>query len=198
MVFLPMREFKPFIPDNLPALPSLDKQYPVDIEIGCGVGLHPIIYCQTHQNRQLIAIEHTKAKFEKFKRRADSHNLQNLWPIHANGISFVSKYFDTESVDRFIFLYPNPNPKKAAANKRWHNMPFINYVIKCLKKGGDLVIASNELWYIEEAHKVLTQHLSISSIEAITQDLLERPRSHFERKYMSCGQVCWQIVGHKL
>ena len=37
----------------------------LDIEIGCGVGLHPIQYQAKNLERTLVAIEHTKEKYER-------------------------------------------------------------------------------------------------------------------------------------
>lgn len=177
----------------MPDLPRLNYDRPIDIEIGCGVGLHPILYCQSNKDRQLIAIEHTKTKFDKFQRRVNSHQLENLWPVHANAISYISKHFKENSVDRFIFMYPNPNPKRSAANKRWYNMPFMEHLIGCLKPQGQLLMATNEYWYIKEAYEALSHYLVMGPIEKITKSKTHKPRTHFEKKYLLSGQTCWQI-----
>ncbi len=42
---------------------------PLDIEIGCGVGMHPLLYASAHPERFLIAIEKTREKFGKFAKK---------------------------------------------------------------------------------------------------------------------------------
>ncbi|WP_159455399.1 SAM-dependent methyltransferase [Pseudobacteriovorax antillogorgiicola] len=196
-----MRPFKPYIPDNTPPFPDISADNAIDIEIGCGVGLHPILYCQGNPNRQLIAIEHTREKFDKFARRAAQHKLPNLYPIHANAISFIGKYGRKESVDRFLLMYPNPNPKPSQLNKRWHGMPFMGFLWNCLKPGGSITIVTNESWYKEEAleHFERVWNFPVPNVKAISLDSHPdwRSRTHFEAKYLKRGETCYDICLHK-
>ncbi len=61
-----------FTKDSIPKPKSETFSYPempLDIEVGCGVGLHPIQYSLANPDRFLVALEHTREKFEKFHRR---------------------------------------------------------------------------------------------------------------------------------
>ena len=192
-----MRSFQAYIPDNLPPFPETSDEKPLDIEIGCGVGLHPILYCQENPNRQLVAIEHTAEKFEKFLRRAKNHDLNNLFPLHGNGISLTAKYLKPNSVDRFLFMYPNPNPKPGDTNKRWHAMPFMGRVWHCLKDGGEVVIVTNEKWYHEEAIKYFETEWKYPVSKKLAFNLNshpeKKPRTHFEKKYLERGETCYEL-----
>ena len=44
----------------------------LDIEIGCGVGMHPLRYAKENPSRTLLAIEHTRTRFNTFKRSSIS------------------------------------------------------------------------------------------------------------------------------
>ena len=124
----------------------------LDLEIGCGVGLHPILYAKKNPERTLIAIEHTKVKFEKFKNRLDKHDLRNIIPVHANAISWIAHLVPDNSIENIYILYPNPNPKASDISKRWHAMPFMNLLFKKIKKKGFIHFATNEEFYAEEIH----------------------------------------------
>lgn len=171
----------------------IDYTIPLDIEIGAGVGLHPINYSKNNPERNLVAIEHTKNKFDKFLRRYENHSLTNLFPIHANAISWVSNCIHSSCVDKFIFMYPNPNPKNSQKNKRWINMPFFSIVIDRLKEGGIIFFATNEQWYAQEVGEVAkkTWGLNIEYIKQVDPHI--NGRTHFERKYLSRGEPCWDI-----
>ncbi|WP_372651693.1 tRNA (guanosine(46)-N(7))-methyltransferase TrmB [Halobacteriovorax sp.] len=177
-------------------LPTL----PLDVEIGCGVGLHPIQYAISNPNRYLVAIEHTTDKFKKFERRFTKHgNPQNLLPVHENGISWVTHLLPKESVSRFFFLFPNPNPKPGQQNKRFHAMPFMEKVIECLRPNGTIHVATNELFYAEESMEFMT---NVWNLECVHNTIIEKDsehigRTHFERKYLERGQVIYDQIFRK-
>ena len=160
---------RPFLADRVPApvngVDFHDPQQPLDIEIGCGVGLHPIQYAQAHPERYLVAIEQTREKFAKFQRRfTRHHDLPNLLPVHANAIAWVTHALRDQSVERFFFFYPNPNPKATDLNKRWHAMPFMSKVIACLKPNGQLHMATNVEAYALEARAYFEQIWTLETL----------------------------------
>ncbi len=182
-------------PENLEEF-ELPKR-PLDVEIGCGVGLHPIIYSKQNPDRFLVAIEHTRMKFDKFWRRFINHNSpKNLLPVHANGISWVTHLLPNKCVDRFIFLYPNPNPKPKHFNKRFHGMPFMEQVIACLKDDGEIIMATNELFYADEACDLMVNHWKLTLKERKEYGKVESEpaRTHFEKKYLERGETCYNLI----
>ena len=85
----------------------------LDVEVGCGVGYHPIRYARANPDRFLIAIEHTHTRFEKFERRLAHHEkLQNLLAVHADAVEWITHSLPEESVDRYYFLIPQSLAKK--------------------------------------------------------------------------------------
>lgn len=188
---------RPFDKDAVPKLYPLaesESQFlkqanVLDIEIGCGVGWHPISYAQLHPNRCLVAIEHTAEKFSKFESRFKRHELPNLLPIHANAISWITTHISQLSVDRFLLLYPNPNPKDRA--RRWFCMPFMHHLLGRLKVGGEIIIASNEDFYIREVEEYATKVWSLLLKE---KKNISIGRTHFEKKYLERGETCVELT----
>lgn len=176
---------------------SVFARHAVDLEIGCGVGLHPILWATEHPERHLIAIEHTKEKFEKFARRKERHpHLENLTPIHANAISWVSKNVPVESIETVFILYPNPNPKRKS--QRWFWMPFMHRLVDCLRPGGRLILATNIESYAHEAIQQASSFgLRLECQRELTRAAMPRPRTHFERKYLERGETCYDLVFRK-
>jgi tRNA (guanine-N7-)-methyltransferase len=181
---------------------ALPADLPIDLEIGCGAGLHPIQYAQANPDRFLIAIEHTETRFKAFEGRVNRHRgigrgLDNLLPVHANAIAWVTHALSPGSVDRIFLLYPNPYPKKSDLNKRWHAMPFMGKLVQCLKEEGEIILATNERSYFEEAKEFMTGTWGLRMIEELqfTQENspFRAPRTHFERKYLARGEICFQL-----
>jgi len=171
---------------------------PVDLEIGCGVGLHPIQYAKANPDRFLIAIEHTREKFDKFRGRLDRHpELKNILAVHADAVAWTTYCLEPSSISRCFILYPNPNPK--APSKRWFRMPFMSKLIECLKPEGEITLATNIEGYFDEAMTFGTQEwaLQLLSRSEITLSAGLKPRTHFEKKYLERGEVCFDAVFRK-
>lgn len=169
----------------------------VDLEIGCGVGLHALRRAAEHPERCLLAIERTKNKFQKFRRRLDHHpHLENLVAVHADAITWIDRFVPEEAVEEIFLLYPNPNPKRAS--QRWFRMPFMGRLLKSLKPAGRLHLATNEEFYFQEALECAQSLWGLRVLEHRRFQAGERePRTHFERKYLERGESCYDLVLEK-
>ena len=197
-----------FLADELPPLRwkgelALPGDVPIDLEIGCGVGLHPILYATKNPGRVLIAIEHTKTRFSKFRNRLQHHpHIKNIIPIHEDAVLWVSKILLEHSVDKIFLLYPNPYPKARHLNKRWYAMPFMSCLLSKLKIQGTLTIATNEKFYGEGAFEYFTSYweLELKDREVIQKKTHPEyaPRSHFEKKYFERGDNLYRLTFSKV
>lgn len=197
------RTFKPFIPEEVYAQRARFPQpQPLVVEIGCGVGLHPITFSRRHPDVNMIAIEHTRNKFERLQRRIASHTPQpaNLAAINANAISWLAAHGQPASLAAVFLLYPNPWPKSRHSNQRWHHMPFMAFLLSRLVPGGTLTMATNLAWYAAEAEATLRQRFPAAGITLANFTKANAPphigegRSHFERKYLAAGQTCHELT----
>ncbi len=203
---MPIRAFRP---DLVPrawdsgeatvscAVPAaLHSGRPLDLEIGCGVGWHPIHYASVHPERFLIAIERTTEKFEKFATRLKHHfELANLIPVHADAVAWVVHHLPDASLDRIFILYPNPSAKNSQA--RWIRMPFFGHLLTKLKSEGAIEIRTNIAAYADE---IRTYAQEVWQLRLIKDERIAAPVSgrtlstHFEQKYLARGENCFRIV----
>lgn len=167
---------------------------PLDLEIGCGAGLHPIRRALSHPDRNLIALEHTRNKFDKFWGRYLNHKEpENLAPIHGNAISWIADQDFVDKVEEIFLLYPNPNPKRR--NQRWFCMPFFECLLRALKPGGRITLATNLKDYFDEARDMALREWKLKIVrEGLYQG---PPRTHFEKKYMERGESCFELIVEK-
>ena len=171
---------------------------PIDIEIGCGPGWHPIQYAKENPEREIIAIEHTRSRFASFEQRHRHHpELVNLHAVHANAIEYIAHRVPDHSISRYFLLYPNPEPKNRA--RRWHAMPFMGTLLDKLVDGGTLEIATNVLDYAQEARRYFESEwkLCLASERVLDSTELARARTHFELKYLKRGDSCFNQVWQK-
>jgi tRNA G46 methylase TrmB len=166
-----------------------------DLEIGAGQGLHAVAYCKAHPDRTLIAIERTHGRFHALAQRHQNHpDLHNLIVVHADAVSVATRLLRPDSLARIFLLYPNPYPKTKQANQRWHNMPFMGFLLERLKAGGELTLATNIPEYAEEARTRFTEIWGLSLIGDVAP---REGRTHFERKYLARGEACRNLTFRK-
>lgn len=167
------------------------------VEIGAGVGLHPIRFAQDHPGTRIMAVERTADKYRSFANRVANHDLPNLLAIHAEATVFLPQVLEESSVSKFFFLYPNPYPKTSQKNLRWANSPFLHFVHKALKANGTVEFATNLMSYKDELITNLQaygfKNLSVTEVE-IGSTTFPKPRTHFEKKYTSRNESCWNLI----
>lgn len=172
----------------------------VSVEIGCGVGWHPLKRATANPSETVFALERTHERFASFARRLTRHApLTNLHPVHADARAWITHYVPANSVDDYWLLYPNPHPKPAQASQRWHRSSFAEKLVSTLKVGGRLHFATNLEWYADEAQAYWTQmwRLELIAKQVLTsQDAPSRfiPRTHFEKKYLERGETCYSFI----
>ncbi|MFZ8934648.1 MAG: SAM-dependent methyltransferase [Bacteriovoracaceae bacterium] len=165
---------------------------PVVVEIGAGVGLHPIMYSQEFPDHQVLAIERTRSKFEKFERRLNNHpHIKNCTAIHEDAISVITHLIGDAQVDRYFILYPNPYPKKNDQNKRFYAMPFMEEILRTLKADGEIILATNDLQYKKECIEFFKNDWHLELVE---ESLVTKGRTHFEKKYLLRNEPCYNLL----
>lgn len=198
-----MRKFNPKsvpIPQNIPTETTsfINQSISLNIEIGCGVGMHPLLY-STQSDTPLIAIERTKEKFRKFKNSFIKAGApEHILPIHADAINFFVHFIQDNSVDKIFILYPNPYPKEKQANQRFHHMPFMEKIYSSLKCDGELLLVTNIQSYAQEAKDNFTGNWGFKIKYSKTLkdgDII--PRTHFEKKYLEDKQTCYETLFYK-
>lgn len=164
-----------------------------DLEIGCGVGLHPLQYAKANPDRTLVAIERTAEKFEKFQRRFRGNGSpENLILVHDDAVHWVTHRVAERSLNRVLALYPNPEPGNK--NQRLAFMPFVDFLHSRLAADGEFIIATNIESYAEECR----EHLPERGFRLILDERPTLPgRTHFEHKYLQRGETCFNLVFKK-
>jgi tRNA (guanine-N7-)-methyltransferase len=167
---------------------------PIDLELGAGAGLHAIRYAQAHPDRFLVAIERTAKSLRLLSRAKHHPDVQNLLAIRADAIHWINHEVPEGSIDNCFILYPNPYPKPKQRNLRWHNMPFMGFLISRLKPQGQIIMATNKEDYASEAAEVMVHHWGLTLIEHRRLTIADQPRTHFEKKYLNRNEPCWNQI----
>lgn len=178
----------------------------VIIDACCGVGESSIVLAQQNPNAKVIGIDKSVARLDKhayYKRKKDyestdiraerdvDKSADNVKVFQADLNDFwrlIADYSATAewTISKQCVFYPNPYPKKAQVQKRWHASPAFIALLKCSM---NIEVRSNWLTYLEE----FQQALSIHGVKSSIQEVSGVPITPFERKYTESGQQCWQL-----
>ena len=193
---MPIRKFRADLVPADPRDPGVElPDPPYDIEVGAGVGYHPVQYALANPQRTLVAIERTHERFKKFLGRIAGNGVgDNLIPIRSDALFWIVHHIPRNSVRRYFFLYPNPFPK----HRRWYAMPFMEYVVETMMEGGELEMATNIEEYYREAKRYFTEIWGLELVGDREIDPSEQPRTHFEKKYLQRGERCWNLTLRKV
>ena len=179
------------VPKGITSVPLDSLTDPFDLEIGCGQGLHALKRVKHFKNRQLIAIEKTRLRFQKFHQLFEEQGRpKNLWPLHTNAVWWLSHYGRLDRFENIFLLYPNPYLKKRQSHLRWINRPFMPYLLSLLKPGGILEMRTNKgFYYLEFKEKMkLFKYMQMKKDFIVHRE--HEAKTAFEKKYLEKGERC--------
>lgn len=159
----------------------------VILDACCGVGESTAWLARQYPEAKVIGIDKSALRVGKhghYAAQDDNYcviraDLNDFWRLVKTSSWNVSRQF---------ILYPNPYPKNAQVQKRWHAsaaMPDIMAI------SSHLEVRSNWLTYLAEFAQAASHY-------GLNGTLAQVPEGHaitpFERKYMASGQPCWRLL----
>ncbi|TKB51481.1 SAM-dependent methyltransferase [Ferrimonas sediminicola] len=161
---------------------------PLIFDSCCGVGESTANLAGRHPGSLVIGMDksaHRLGKHEGYRQEADNYllarvDLNDFWRLAAA---------DGWRLSHHYLLYPNPWPKSAHLQRRWHGAAVFPYL---LMLGGDLEMRSNWPLYLQE----FAQALSLAGIAAQVGPLAldGEDLTPFERKYRLSGQPLYRLT----
>ena len=168
-------------------LATLDPARPLVLDAGCGTGESTQRLAALHPDADLVGVDKSAHRLARTPEapaarvhlvRAD---LQDFWRLARDaGWRLAAHYV----------LYPNPWPKAAQLQRRWHAHPVFPAL---LALGGAFELRTNWPIYAEEFAAALA-HVGVpAELEDFTAAPGGAPLTPFERKYLASGQRCWRL-----
>jgi tRNA (guanine-N7-)-methyltransferase len=115
-------------------------------------------------------------------------DLNDFWRLLLEHISQMSPAW--KIVKQFI-LYPNPYPKKSQLGKRWHGGALFPYIVNLCS---NIEVRSNWRLYLDEFLIAAEFYGLIGDIEPISEKVIDKAYTPFERKYLAANQTCFKLV----
>jgi tRNA (guanine-N7-)-methyltransferase len=166
---------------------------PLHIEIGSGRGTFLVSEAKAFADINFLGIEWASRYYRHAVDRMYRHNLTNVRMIRDEAADFIAEHLGDESVDRYHIYFPDPWPKKRHNKRRLVCDENVAQMIRTLKPGGVINIATDHPDYFEQMRQVLldpekTQIEQTPYTKPAGARGSEMAGTNFERKYLVEGR----------
>jgi len=179
---------------------------PVHIEIGTGKGTFLLNQARAQPDDNFLGIEWTRKYYRYAVDRIGRWGLTNVRIIRTDAATFLADFIPDNSVECFHIYFPDPWPKKRHHKRRFICPANLEHLLRCLKTGGQLKIATDHTDYFEQIKQVLTVGAGQCACPRLEQiDFLptaganagEWVGTNFERKYLKDQRPIYTLAARK-
>ncbi len=174
---------------------------PVHIEIGSGKGTFLLNEAQASPQVNFLGIEWANRYYRYAVDRMGRWGLSNVRIIRTDAASFLAQFVPDASVDCFHIYFPDPWPKRRHHKRRFITAANIEQLLRTLKAGGQLRIATDHGEYFEQIRQVIwargdgLEEIDFSPTAGADEG--ERVGTNFERKYLRQNRPVYTVAARK-
>jgi tRNA (guanine-N7-)-methyltransferase len=174
---------------------------PLHIEIGSGKGTFLLNQAGTLPDDNFLGIEWARKYYRYAVDRIGRWGLTNVRIIRTDAAVFIRDFVPDSCVDCFHIYFPDPWPKKRHHKRRFVCTDNLEHLVRCLKAGGQLRIATDHADYFEQIKTVLAARddilEKIDFAPAAGADTGEWVGTNFERKYLKDNRPIYTLAAKK-
>jgi len=175
---------------------------PVHIEIGTGKGTFLLNQARAQPGDNFLGIEWTRKYYRFAVDRIGRWGLTNVRIIRTDAATFLADFIPDNSVECFHIYFPDPWPKKRHHKRRFICPANLEHLVRCLKTGGQLKIATDHADYFEVIKTVLaTRNEKLQEIDFLPTagaETCEWVGTNFERKYLKDQRPIYTLAVRKI
>lgn len=161
------------------------------LEIGFGDGEHFIQQVLESQDHSFLGCEPFVNGNVNVLKAIQDHRLQNV-RLYMDDVHLIVEQLGHETLQKIYVLFPDPWPKKRHQKRRILNRVFMTTLASKLKKGGRLMMASDDPAY-QEFIQEESQAVSMLSYVATENP----PYTKYHRKAERVGRVSFLYIFEK-
>ena len=166
---------------------------PVHIEIGSGKATFLVSEAKTKPCDDFLGIEWCSRIYRYAVDRVGRQGLTNVRIIRDDAATFIKHYVADSCVDCFHLYFPDPWPKKAHHKRRFISANNLEEMLRCLKTGGTIRVATDHAEYFEHITQVMAD-ARLRDVEFFPASGAESGKgewagTNFERKYLKEGRT---------
>jgi tRNA (guanine-N7-)-methyltransferase len=174
---------------------------PLHVEIGTGKATFLLSQARAQPNVNFLGIERANKYYRYAVDRIGRWGLTNIRLIRIDAAAFLADFLPTNSVDCFHIYFPDPWPKRRHHKRRFFCPANTEHLVRCLKTGGTLRIATDHAEYFEQIRILITdrnkQLEQIEFLPTVGASNGESTGTNYERKYIKDKRQIYTIAAMK-
>jgi len=182
-----------------PALLDLDaafgRQAPRIVEIGFGMGHATATIADMHRETDYLGIEVHEPGVGALLKRIEELGLDNLRIVQHDAVEVFTHMIADASLDGIHIFFPDPWHKKRHHKRRLIQPAFVALLVRKLKPGGYLHLATDWEDYARQMLEVLSAEQQLANTADTYAPRPEyRPLTKFEQRGLRLGHGVWDLV----
>ncbi|MEI6717695.1 MAG: tRNA (guanosine(46)-N7)-methyltransferase TrmB [Betaproteobacteria bacterium] len=192
----------PFKNERLDVVASFERQAPLILEIGFGMGDATAKIAQTRAGDNFLCCEVHAPGVGALLKRCGEEDIGNIRIVQHDAIEVMDFMLGENSLDGVHIFFPDPWHKSRHHKRRLIQSPFVNRLALHIKQGGYLHLATDWAPYAEQMLQVLSAEPLLKNTAKDPSGLAEkpsyRPLTKFENRGLKLGHCVWDLVFEKV
>ena len=167
------------------------------LEIGFGMGDTLVTMASQHPEYDYLGIEVYRPGIGHLLLQIKAAQLTNVRVICADAVEVLHDYLPSHSLDAVYLFFPDPWPKKRHHKRRLVQPNFVTLLVKSMKSGSCLHLATDWEHYAEQMLQVLEaapEFINRSANGGFSPRPTSRPLTKFEQRGQRLGHSVWDLL----
>ena len=174
---------------------AFGREAPKVLEIGFGMGTATAAIAQAHPETDYLGVEvHTPGVGALLKRMGEL-DLTNLRIVQHDAVEVLEHMLPNACLDGVHIFFPDPWHKKRHHKRRLIQPAFVALLVRKLKPGGYLHLATDWADYAEQMLAVLSANRDLgNTAQGYAPRPEYRPLTKFEQRGVRLGHGVWDLI----
>ena len=185
----------PYSAQALDLATAFGRSVPKILEIGFGMGESTATIAAAHPETDYLAIEVHTPGVGSLLKQIEEQRLSNIRIIQHDAVEVLRDMLADGALDGAHIFFPDPWHKTRHNKRRLIQPPFVAQLVKKIKHGGYIHVATDWQDYAEQV-------LAVLSAEPLLQNTAKdfaprpdyRPLTKFEQRGLRLGHGVWDLV----
>jgi tRNA (guanine-N7-)-methyltransferase len=185
----------PYVARPLDLAQAFRRSAPTILEIGFGMGDSTATIAQAHPENDYLALEVHTPGVGNLLKLIDEHQLSNIRIMQHDAVEVLRDMLADGTLDGVHIFFPDPWHKARHNKRRLIQTPFIAQLVRKLKPGGYIHVATDWQDYAEQVLEVLgAEPLLQNTVADFAPRPDYRPLTKFEQRGLKLGHGVWDLI----
>lgn len=174
---------------------AFGRSAPKIMEIGFGMGEPTAFIAKNHPQNDYLALEVHTPGVGSLLKQIDEQGISNIRIMQHDAVEVMRDMLDDNVLDSVHIFFPDPWHKARHNKRRLIQGAFIAQLVKKIKPGGYIHVATDWQDYAEQVLAVLSaEPLLKNTADGYAEKPAYRPLTKFENRGLKLGHGVWDLV----